>query len=172
MSELNEAQHDAVRALEEGRSLLAIYAESRWGDKALQRVPDGVQHLASAIADPATFWSLAAAGALGGGGEAGVATAATTAAAIRAAAARLKVGDFGPVREALIGQAGWLAAMAVKLMAAVDDVETGHKAYERRAELIRLALRASDSSAKVLASAAALSAIAVNGGGGDFVASQ
>lgn len=165
MSELNEAQQEAVRALEEGRGLLALYSESRWGNRSLQRVPVGVQHLASAIADPAAFWSLAAAGVLGDEGAGGTATAAATAAAIRVAAARLKVGDFGPIRESLIGQAGWLAAAAVKLMAAADDIEPGYKANERRAELVRLALRASDSSAKVLASAAALNALAVNGGG-------
>ena len=172
MRDLNEAQQEAVRALEDGRKLLASFADSRVGGRSLSRVPEGVQRLASAVADPAAFWSLAAAGALGDGGEAGAATAATTAVAIRAAAARLKVGDFGPIREALIGQAGWLAAVAVKLMAAADDIETGYKAAERRAELIRLALRASDSSAKVLTSAAALSALAGGGGGGDFVAEQ
>lgn len=170
MSELNEAQQDAVRALEDGRKLLSSYAASRWGGGGLRQVPDGVQHLAAAIADPATFWGLAAAGVLGDGGEVGTTTAATTAAAIRAAAARLKVGDFGPIREALIGQAGWLAAAAVKLMAAADDVDGGYRPAERRAELIRLALRASDSSARVLASAAALNALAGSGGGGDFVA--
>lgn len=174
MSELDETQREAVKVLEEGRKLLADHAGSRWGGAGVRRGSPGVQHLATAIADPAAFWSLAAAGSLGGecGGAAAQATAVAMATAIKAAAVRLKVGDFGPIREALIGQAGWLAATAVKLMAAADAVEPGYKSHEKQAELIRLALRASDSSAKVLASATALSAIAVNGGGGACVAEQ
>lgn len=163
-----EARRELIRALEDSRRVVASVERSRGIVGMLGHGSASLQPLAAAIGDPARFWSMAAAGSMSGD----MATAEIVAAAIRAAAAKLALGDFSPVREALIGQAGWLAAAAVRLMAAADDIEQGYKANERRAELVRLALRASDSTAKILASAAALSAIAVNANGGDFVASQ
>lgn len=158
MNGLQEVQRETVRALEDGRRVLASVERSRGGSR-YNPIPHCIRPLAEAVADPARFWGLAASGALGGGSviESGVAE--MTAAAIRAAAARLAVGDFGPVREALLGQAAWLGATALRLMALSAEVEPGAKADERRAELVRLALRASDQAAKVMASAAALNAI-------------
>lgn len=157
-----EARREIVRALEDSRRVVASVERSRCVGVGAGRGSGSMQPLAATIGDPARFWGMAAAGSLSGD----MATAEIVAAAIRAAAAKLALGDFGPAREALIGQAGWLAAAAVKLLVAADDIESGYKAAERRAELVRLALRASDSSAKVWASAAALSAFAVSGGGG------
>lgn len=162
MDEMNtEARREIVRALEDSRRVVASVERSR-GFRGGAGASGSLQPLAASIGDPAAFWSMAAAGSMSGD----LATAEIVAAAIRASAARLAMGDLKPVREALIGQAGWLAAAAVKLMAAAEDIESGYRAAERRAELVRLALKASDSSAKVLTSAAALNALAGNGGGG------
>lgn len=160
-----ESRRELIRALEDSRRVVASVERSRVGGQVARAGAGSMQPLAAAIGDPARFWGMAAAGSLSGD----MATAEIVAAAIRAAAARLAMGDLNPVREALIGQAGWLAAAAVKLLAAAEDIEPGYRAAERRAELVRLALKASDSSAKVLTSAAALSALAGGGGGGDFV---
>lgn len=161
---LREVQTEVVKALEDGRRVLASVERSRVGR--YRPIPDCVRPLAEAVADPARFWGLGAAGALGGAAVVESGAAEMTAAAIRAAAARLAVGDFGPVRESLLGQAAWLGATALRLMALSAEVEAGAKADERRAELVRLALRASDQAAKVMASAAALNAI----GSGNTVA--
>lgn len=159
---LTEAHQETVRALEQGRETLARLAGSRVVRR-FKPVPDGVKHLAGAVADPGRFWGMAAAGALGGGDPVDDNVAAElAAAAIKAAAARLRVGDFGPVREAMLGQAAWLSATAVRLTAVADEIEPGQRAMEQRAELVKLALRASDQAAKVLASAAALNAIDSN----------
>lgn len=167
MEKLAEAQQDAVKALVRGQAVMASIGKSRLvGGGSVARfkaVPDGVRHMAGAIADPAKFWGLAATGSLGGGGAAGEQASELAASAIQIAAAKMKVGDFGPVRESLLGQAMWLNATAVRLMALTADVPDGPAADEKRAELVRLSLRASDQAVKVLASAAALNAI---GGGG------
>lgn len=169
MDKMNaEARREIIRALEDSRRVVTSVERSRGLGVGVAGVSRSMQPLAAAIGDPARFWSMAAAGSMSGD----MATAEIVAAAIRALAAKLALGDFNPIREALIGQAGWLAAAAVKLMAAADDIESGYKAAERRAELVRLALRASDSSAKVLASAAALSVLSGSGSGGAVIAEQ
>ena len=157
---LNEAQHDAVVALEDGQRLLMTIGASRVGQR-FKAVPERVKHLAGVVADPARFWGAAATVALGNGGGDGVegkTAADISSIAIRVAAAKLKAGAFDSIREALLGQAAWLSANAVRLMAMADEVE-GHNAHQRRVEFMKLALRASDQAAKVLASAAALNAI-------------
>lgn len=158
MDRMTETQHETMRAIENGRDAIARLMQSR-GGKGFQPVPDGVRHLASAIHDPAKFWGAAAAGSLGGGEVADGRTAAElSAAAIRAAAAKLAIGDYSPVRESLIGMSAWLSAEAVRLANLTEQV-SGQKAEEKRAELIRLSLKATDQAAKTLAAAAALNAI-------------
>jgi hypothetical protein len=164
---LVDMQRETVRALEDGRRVLAAVQGSRVARGQRSAIPECVRPLADAVADPARFWGLAASGALGGQSVIASGAAEMTAAAIRAAAARLAVGDYGPAREALVGQAAWLGATAIRLMALSAEVEPGPRAGESQAELVKLALRASDQAAKAMASAAALNAI--GGAGGDGV---
>jgi hypothetical protein len=148
---LTDASREIVRSMEDAQRVMA--KGSRVGGK-FQPVPDGMRQLAAAVADPAKFWALASAGTAGGD----LVTAEMTTATIRATAARLAVGDFGPVREALLGQAAWLSVQAVRLTALTEQC-SGTNAEQARAELVKLALRASEQAAKVLASAAALEAV-------------
>ncbi len=146
---LNESQREIIRALEDGRRTIATL--SRVGKSDPVRVGQ-MQGLASALVDPAKFWAQAAAGEV----QADAATVELTAATIRASAAKLALGDYQAVREALIGQAAWLSAMAVRL--SVTTVE-GCGKHAATVDYLKLSLRAAECAAKNLASAAALEAL-------------
>lgn len=160
MERLTEAQQEAVKALERGKGVIASLARSRVVS-GFNAVPSSLHPLAGAIANPAKFWGMAAVDSLTNGENTSEQDELLEA-SIKLAAAKLKSGDFEFIRESLLGQATWLHATAVRLMALTAEVPDGPNADEKRAELVRLSLKASDQAAKLLASAAALNAI---GGG-------
>lgn len=146
----DDTSREIVRAFEDGRrTIAALKTMSRCDPVRLNEL----EGMAAVVADPAQFWAQAALGAV----QADAGQPELVAASIRASAARLSSGDHGGVREALLGQAAWLSAIAVRL-AAAEVSGPGH--HEAKAAYLKLALRAAESAAKCLASAAALEAVA------------
>ena len=151
---------EVLAALESGREVITRLQSMGWTLKAGRRgqlVPMQVAALAGSLASPADCWARAAVGTLDGLNIEDQAT--LVASSIKVAAAKLKAGDLDPAREALIGQAGWLGALAVRLEALAAEVPSEHGAAQEREGLIKLALRAADAAGKAMASAAALNAI-------------
>lgn len=151
---------EVLAALESGREVITRLQSLGWSLKAGRRgqlVPMQVAALAGSLASPADFWARAAVGTLDGLNIEDQAVLVSS--SIRVAAAKLKAGDLDPAREALVGQAGWLGALAVRLEALAAEVQNEHGGAQEREGLIKLALRAAEASSKAMASAAALNAI-------------
>lgn len=157
---LSRAHAEAVEALEGSRELIGKLRSRGWSLQVRQRgqlVPGQVAALASSLASPADFWARAAVGTLEG--LCAEDEASLTSSSIKLTAAQLKAGNLDPIREALVGQATWLGALAVRLEGLAAEVQNDHGAAHEREGLIKLALRAAEASNKALASAAALNAI-------------
>ena len=146
----SQAQQEMIQALQDGRRTLAAISRVGTGDQVRHGELGG---MAAALADPAAFWAQAAGGVV----QADQGQVELTAAAIRATAAKLAACDMTAIREALVGQAGWLSAMSLRL-AAVEV--SGPGKHEAQVNYLKLSLRAAESAAKNLASAAALDAVA------------
>lgn len=157
---LSKAHVEAVEALEGSRELIDKLRSRGWSLRVGQRgqlVPGQVAALAASLASPSDFWARAAVGTLEGLNAEEEATLVT--ASIKLTAAQLKGGNLDPIREALVGQATWLGALAVRLEGLAAEVQNDHGATQEREGLIKLALRAAEASSKAMASAAALNAI-------------
>lgn len=157
---LSKAHAEAVQALEGSRELIEKLRSRGCAMRVGQRgqlVPGQVAVLAASLASPADFWARAAVGTLEGLNAEDEATLVT--ASIKLTVAQMKGGNLDPIREALIGQAVWLGALAVRLEGLAADVQDSHGSAQEREGLIKLALRAADASGKALASASALNAI-------------
>lgn len=157
---LSKTHAEAVEALEGSRELIEKLRSRGWSLRVGQRgqlVPGQVAALAASLASPSDFWARAAVGTLEGlGVEDG---AALISSSIKLTAAQLKGGNLDPIREALVGQATWLGALAVRLEGLAAEVQNEHGGAQEREGLIKLALRAAEGSSKAMASAAALNAI-------------
>lgn len=154
-SDLIEAQVMAASALEAGakyaakvESLVAgVIAGRQTGRQPAIR--SGAAALGTKLANPAAFWSGAAALQFSeGGGD----VAEPLAFATKYAAARLAAGDMEFVRESLIGQAQWCGVLAVKLAQNAD----AESRFDRSVSLLKLSLQAQRQAAAALATAAAL----------------
>lgn len=159
-NKLSATHAEAIEALEESRALIEKLRSRGWSLRVGQRgqlVSGQVSALAASLASPSDFWARAAVGTLEGLSPDEEATMA--AASIKLTAAQLKGGNLDPIREGLVGQAAWLGALAVRLEGLAAEVQDGHGAAQEREGLIKLALRAAESSSKAMASAAALNAI-------------
>lgn len=159
-TKLSAAHADAVAALEGSRDLISKLQSRGLTLKVGRRgqmVSGQVAALASSLASPADFWARAAVGTLEGVNSED--EAALISSSIKLTAVRLKGGDLDPIREALVGQAAWLGALAVRLEGLAAEVQDDHGATQEREGLIKLSLRAAEASSKALASAAALNAI-------------
>lgn len=160
-AELIEVQQQAAAALEAGQKLAARAAARRTGGNMPER-PGGAA-LGALLANPGAFWSGAAVCESFGDGEAVEPLALAT----RYAAARLAAGDFGFVRETLIGQANWAGVLAVKLAQRAENEAKPDNAMP----WLKMALQAQRQAAAALCSAAALNkladaeAVTVVGGG-------
>lgn len=159
-NKLSAAHAEAVEALEGSRELIEKLRSRGWSLRVGQRgqmIPGQVAALAASLASPSDFWARAAVGTLEGLNPEEATTLVT--ANIKLTAAQLKAGNLDPAREALIGQAAWLGALAVRLEGLAAEVPNDHGAAQEREGLIKLALRAAEASSKAMASAAALNAI-------------
>lgn len=145
-NELIEIQKDAASALDAG-ARLAARASARRNGAELQEPPTAAA-LGAFIANPGVFW--AGASAIEGGGNEG--TVLPIALATRYASAKLAAGDFGFVRESLVGQSQWLGVLAIQ-MAQKANAE---KIPDRAMGFMKLALAAQRQAATTLATAAAL----------------
>lgn len=143
---LIEAQREAAAALDAGVRLAQRAKTLRHGGADTGR-PDG-RALGALLADPAAFWTAAAAVEGFGDGE----TVEPMLHANRFAAARMQVGDLDHARASLLGQAGWLSVLAVKLAARAED----QGRMDRAIPLLKLAMQAQRQAAQTLAAAAAL----------------
>lgn len=154
-----DANLEALRAVEAGRRIAERALKLRRGGQATgggQSLAITGGDLGRLVASPAAFW--AAACAVKAGDPDAVEA---MAAGVRMTAAQLSAGDFGQVREALIGQSAWLGMLAVDLVASADDCRRGNG--EEAERLLRLALAAQRQAAQTLASAAALSRLEAAG---------
>lgn len=145
-TDLIEVQKDAARALEAGAKLAQRVAARRHGHD----VPDKPSSaaLGALLGNPGVFWSGATAIEAGGDSE----TVRPMLLALKYAGARLAVGDYNFVREALLGQSQWLSVVAAKLMQRAGETRN----HQASVDLIKLSLSAQRQAAGALATAAAL----------------
>lgn len=148
--QLIEAHKNAAAALVAGQRLAAkVAARPRTGRERSRLVMDA---LGGSLANPAEFWSAASTIEARGDGTGVNALVLSNS----YAAARLAAGDFGFIRESLLGQAGWCSVLAVKLAAEA----AGEPQTDKATQLYKLSMQAQRQAAQALATVAALNRLA------------
>lgn len=149
-SELIEVHKQAASALAAGAAMANNLKARRMGlpRGELPAYPQGAE-LGGLLATPGAFWASAQAGVMMGDGDTVRAIGLET----KLASAKLAGGDYGFVRETLLGQAGWLGVVAYRTMARAETFPEGS---DKAMAMVKLALQAQRQAMMAVASAAAL----------------
>lgn len=149
-TELIEVQKQAAAALAAGAAMADNLRGRRMGlsPGELPAYPQGGE-LGGLLATPGAFWAAAQASVMLGDGD----TVKAIGLEVKLAAAKLAGGDYGFVRETLLGQAGWLGIVAYRTMQRAENFPEGH---DKAVALMKLALRAQQQAMMAAGAAAAL----------------